>query len=242
MQQSIQFDNSSKFDRDLRLIFDSLETADGVFEPSAGSFALAECVHGLSGSFLDLGTGTGIISIVVSKKASSLLATDCSTKAVQCAERNFKRFGVRAEVRKSDMFDRVIEKFDYVVFNPPVHVHETELDRWCKNGVKRLLPATFNEFTSVVARPVFKYSIRSVLKTFYRAATRHLNPGGMMFVNTLSSDIRWLSDWVGGNARLTLCRHTAQFCIVAIAPLGQAQEGAQRATHHLVSFDETTWA
>jgi hypothetical protein len=123
------------------------------------------------------------------------------------------------------MFDGITETFDCIAFSPPVHVHETELDRWCKNRLKRLLPPTFNDFTSAIARPIFKYSIRPVIKTFYREASRHLNPGGVMFVNTLSSDIRWLSDWIAGDARLTLCRHSAQFCIVAIAPLGQSSEG-----------------
>jgi methylase of polypeptide subunit release factors len=227
MDQALQFDESSGFDIDLLRIFDGLETADGVFKPNAGSVALAQCVRGLTGSFLDLGTGTGFASIVISQRAGLLLATDCSASAVQCAKRNFKRFGVHAEVRASDMFDHIAETFDYIIFNPPVHAHETEFDRRCKNGLKRLFPTTFNHFASVFARPIFKHSIRSVIRIFYLEASHHLNPGGTMFVNTLSPDISWLSEWIAGDARLIVCRHSAQFCIVAITPFGSIKEGSR---------------
>jgi methylase of polypeptide subunit release factors len=227
MYQPVQFEELSESDTYLLRILEGLETAEGVFKPNASSVALAECVRGLSGSFLDLGTGTGFASIVISQRAGLLLATDCSASAVQCAKRNFKRFGVHAEVRTSDMFDRVAETFDYIVFNPPVHAHETELDRRCKNGLKRLFPTAFNHFASVFARPVFKHSIRSVIRIFYLEACRHLNPGGTMFVNTLSPDISWLSDWIAGDARLRVCRHSGQFCIVAITPFESITRGVE---------------
>jgi methylase of polypeptide subunit release factors len=227
MRPSVQCDKSSGVDGDLLRIIDGLEMADGVFRPNAGSLALAECVRGLSGSFLDLGAGTGFISIVVSQSADSLLATDCSTPAVRCAERNFRRFGVNAEARVSDMFESVAETFDYIVFNPPVQTRETELDRRFKNGLKQLLPTTLTALVSAVARPVFKHSIRSVISRFYVEASRHLNPGGTIFVNTLSSDIQWLINLIAGGAQLTECRRSAQFCIVAIKPFLPATKGVE---------------
>ena len=212
---------------ELLRIFEALETADGVFKPDAGTFALAECLLGLSGSFLDLGTGTGFVSIVISQSADTLLATDCSTAAVQCAERNFKRFGVHGEVRQSDMFESVTETFDYIIFNPPVHAEETELDRRFKNRLKRSLPTPLKALVSTIARPIFKHSIRSVISRFYIEASRHMNPGGTIFVNTLSPDVRWLSDLTAGRAQLTEIRSSAHFCIVAIAPVEPAPKGVE---------------
>jgi methylase of polypeptide subunit release factors len=206
-------------DEDLLRIADGLESADGVFEPKASSFALAASVRGRSGSFLDLGTGTGFLSIVISLSADAVLATDCSPAAVQCAKRNFRRFGVQAEVRRSDMFEHVSERFDYIVFNPPVHRGESEFDRRFKNRLKRILPTSLSTLLSVVARPIFKYSLRSVVADFYLEASRHLNPGGSMIVNTLSPDTRWLSDLIAGRARLTERRRASEYCIVEIAPL-----------------------
>lgn len=213
-----QCEKPSGVDDDLLRIVDGLELADGVFEPKASSFALAASVRGRSGSFLDLGTGTGFLSIVISLSADAVLATDCSPAAVQCAKRNFRRFGVHAEVRLSDMFEHVAERFDYIVFNPPVHRRETERDRRFKNRLKRILPTTLSALVSVVARPIFKYSLRSVVREFYLEASHHLHPGGAMFVNILSSDTRWLSDLIAGRARLTECRSSGEYCIVEIAP------------------------
>jgi SAM-dependent methyltransferase len=159
-----QCERSSGVDDDLLRIVEGLELADGVFEPKAGSFALAASVRGLSGSFLDLGTGTGFLSIVISLSADAVLATDCSPAAVQCAKRNFRRFGVHSEVRLSDMFEHVSERFDYIVFNPPIHHRETELDRRLKNRLKRMFPPTLNALVSAVARPIFKYSSLSPSK------------------------------------------------------------------------------
>ena len=220
-------DKLLEVDRDLLRIIDGLERADGVFDPNAGSLALAASVRGLSGSFLDLGTGTGFVSIVISQSADAVLATDCSAAAVRCAKRNFLRFGVHAEVRVSNMFERIVEKFDYVVFDPPLHTRETELHRFFKNRLKRLLPTTLNDFAPVVARPILKHSRRSVIRNFYLEAASYLNLGGAMFVNTLSSDSHWLSDLIAGRARLTERRRVAEYCIVEIAPFGPIKRGAE---------------
>lgn len=209
-------------DRDLLSIVDRLELADGVFAPKGGSFGLAASVRGVSGSVLDLGTGTGFLSIVMASSASAVLATDCSPAAVQCATRNLRRFGIQAEVRQSHMFEQVPERFDYIVFNPPVHEGETERDRRFKNAVKRKFPTTVNALTSIATRTVFKYSVRSVVAAFYLEASRHLNPGGAMLVNILSPDTGWLSDLIAGRARLTERRRSRDYCIVEIAPFADA--------------------
>jgi methylase of polypeptide subunit release factors len=218
MGLAIQRAETSPVDDDLLRILNELEVADGVFKPNAGSVAMAECVRGLKGSFLDLGTGTGFVSLVISQSSNEVLATDCSTAAVECTKRNFRRFGVQAEVRLSDMFERVPETFNYVLFNPPVNVSETEFDRRFKNGFKSLLPTSLKELVSLISKPVLKYSIRPVIGAFYREASQHLRPGGSMLVNTLSPDIDWLHDLVAGRAHLTVYKRRTQFCIVAIIP------------------------
>lgn len=214
-------------DDDLLQILNELEVAEGVFRPNAGSFAMAESVRGLTGSFLDLGTGTGIVSIVISQSPNVVLATDCSITAVECTKRNFRRFGVQSEVRLSDMFDRIPETFDYVLFNPPVNLQETELDRRFKNGFKSLLPSRLNALVSLISKPVFGYTIRSVISNFYSEASHHLRPGGSLLVNTLSSDINWLYDLVADQAQLTECQRCDRSCIVAITPLKQLAKGIE---------------
>lgn len=76
---------------------------------------------------LDIGTGSGCISIELAKKLKNknveILATDVSPNALMVALDNANRFDVIRKVifRKSDIYSKIrpIEKFDLIVSNPP---------------------------------------------------------------------------------------------------------------------------
>jgi len=76
---------------------------------------------------LDIGTGTGCISIELAKKFKEkdieILAVDISSDALQVALDNANKFDVIRKVifRKSDIYSKIrpIEKFDLIVSNPP---------------------------------------------------------------------------------------------------------------------------
>jgi methylase of polypeptide subunit release factors len=223
-------DTDAGIDGDLTNIAESMEVLDAVFAPAAGSIAVAAAIRGRSGSFLDLGTGTGFLSIIMAESADAVLATDCSHTALECAARNFRRFGIDAEVRRSDRFDRIPETFDCIAFNPPIFRNETEFARQVKNRLKRILPGGVSAMVSALARPIFERSLRSVVTEFYREGSRHLNPGGVMVVNVLSPDTRWLSALIAGRARLTERRRAATYCIVEIAPIVGDGPGATGAS------------
>jgi HemK-related putative methylase len=72
---------------------------------------------------LDLGTGSGIGAIAAARKARSVLATDINPHAVRCARINVLLNGLedRVEVRQSDLFAGLAERFDVVLFNPPYY-------------------------------------------------------------------------------------------------------------------------
>ena len=70
---------------------------------------------------LDLGTGSGAISIVLSKLyGHDMTAVDISKKALAVAKKNDKKFGTNIKFVRSNMTDKVLgERFDFVVSNPP---------------------------------------------------------------------------------------------------------------------------
>lgn len=78
-------------------------------------------------NILDIGTGTGCISIELAKKFKEkdieILAVDISSDALQVALNNANKFDVIRKVifRKSDIFSKIrpIEKFNLIVSNPP---------------------------------------------------------------------------------------------------------------------------
>ncbi len=80
---------------------------------------------------LDVGTGTGVLGLLLARAGAQVTATDLSPDAVACARENAERLSVsdRMEVVEADLFAE--GRFDLVICNPPWLPHEavTALDR-----------------------------------------------------------------------------------------------------------------
>jgi release factor glutamine methyltransferase len=72
---------------------------------------------------LDLGTGSGCIAIALTKNVANckIFASDISDKALESAKKNASLNGVADSISfiKSDLFEDIEGKFDYIVSNPP---------------------------------------------------------------------------------------------------------------------------
>ncbi|MDD4082010.1 MAG: methyltransferase [Sphaerochaetaceae bacterium] len=71
---------------------------------------------------LDLGTGTGILSIFCADSSNNITATDCSKKALSCAQLNAKLNNVSNKIKfKLGSWFKPIkdEKFDLILSDPP---------------------------------------------------------------------------------------------------------------------------
>ena len=99
----------------------------GVFAPVRGEYvelvarALAEQVRGGLGGrrAFDVGTGTGVLAILLARAGAQVVATDVDPRAVTSARENAARFGVadRVEVVQVDLFPEGRARL--VVANPP---------------------------------------------------------------------------------------------------------------------------
>jgi len=109
---------------------------ENVYEPAEDSFLFAENLKTREGdSVLDIGTGCGILGIVVSKKASSVVALDVNPFAVRCARENARINGVvdKMSFVQGDLFAplRAEQRFDLILFNAPyVPVEDGQDDSW----------------------------------------------------------------------------------------------------------------
>lgn len=71
---------------------------------------------------LELGAGTGLISIFAAKKGGFITASDISLTAVYNVEKNIKMNDANVEVVHSDLFDDVPHRrYDYIIINPPYY-------------------------------------------------------------------------------------------------------------------------
>lgn len=107
---------------------------DSVYPPREDSRLMVEVLekHDFSGKHvLDMGTGTGILAYVALQQgAEAVTAVDVNPVALRNAMENIGESEVdvnRAVFVESDLFKKVSESFDVIVFNPPYVPGEEEL-------------------------------------------------------------------------------------------------------------------
>ena len=137
---------------------------DKVYEPADDTFLLAKnLLVKKSDNVLEIGTGTGIIAIIASKKVKRVVAVDINRYAVECAKKNSEINLARVDIRWGDLFDPVDEeKFDLILFNTPyLPIEDDEL-------VDDELEAAWNGGKDG----------RFVINRFIEGLVEHLNPAG----------------------------------------------------------------
>ena len=76
---------------------------------------------------LELGCGTGSISVWASKKGAAVTASDINQKALDNVKENAVRNDVAIESQKSDLFENLkVNDYDYVLINPPYYAEEAK--------------------------------------------------------------------------------------------------------------------
>jgi len=95
-----------------------------VYEPAEDSFLLATYASSLKGRILEVGCGSGIVSLSAARASASnsVLGLDINPAAVECSQRNAEANGIKnASFAVSDLFSALPkgEKFDSILFNPP---------------------------------------------------------------------------------------------------------------------------
>ncbi|MEM4336791.1 MAG: methyltransferase [Candidatus Woesearchaeota archaeon] len=99
-------------------------TAPGVFSKNKidnGTYILIENAQVKEKSkLLDLGCGYGAVGIVFAKvKKCDVVMADSNERAVELAKMNAHLNGVKCDVRVTNIFQGIPEKFDTILLNPP---------------------------------------------------------------------------------------------------------------------------
>lgn len=122
-----------------------IEVCDGVYEPSEDSILLLELIEVEDEEkVLEIGCGSGMISLHCARVGCEVTAVDISKKATKNTLRNSLRNRLDIDVKVSDLFSDLSGRWDTIIFNPPYLPEVRELDsdpRWDggKNGDETIL-------------------------------------------------------------------------------------------------------
>ena len=189
----------------------SLTRLPGVYPPQHDTWllagALAEAGISPGASVLDIGCGTGALSIAAARiRPRSITAVDVSRRAVLAALINTAVHGIRAEVSHGDAFEVVAGRtFDLVLANPPYVPGKCDPPR----GRHRAWDAGVDG--------------REVLDRLCANAPLLLAPGGTLLVvhSGLCDEDRTLHQLRGGDLK-------AQVVVRADVPFGPVMRGRRR--------------
>lgn len=101
---------------------DGLDMAEDpeVYPPSEDSILLTESLDIRIGEkVLEIGTGSGIVSIQCALNGADVVCGDINPRAVALARKNAAANGVDIDVRETDVYSNIEGRFDTIVFNLP---------------------------------------------------------------------------------------------------------------------------
>lgn len=122
---------------------------------------------------LDMCTGSGCIIISIAKNVMDLQCTgsDVSKQALLVAKENAKQNEVEVEWNRSDLFENINEKFDFILSNPPYIATAKIL---------KLMPEVrdFEPFEALDGKEDGLYFYRQIIEK----APEYLNPDGYLYM------------------------------------------------------------
>ncbi len=85
---------------------------------------------------LDIGCGSGVIGLTLKSKlpTSKVTLSDISKEALSVATQNAERLNLEVELIQSDVFEKIPQKYDIIISNPPYIMDNEEIEDIVKNN------------------------------------------------------------------------------------------------------------
>lgn len=133
----------------------------GVYQTSGDSDLMAQSVEIKNNEkFLEIGCGTGVVSIAVAKRAAQGIGVDINERAVENSRHNAElQRCTNVDFLVSNVFEEVKGKFDVIICNPPYTKHEV------KDTIDRMFWDPEDEMK----------------REFFKKAGAYLNPNGRIY-------------------------------------------------------------
>lgn len=116
-------------------------------------------------SLLELGSGSGLVSIVAAKAGADVVASDLSPKALENTRINANDNQVQIRLLHSNLFDNIDkQRFDWIVINPPYYARkvnsEADLAWYCGENFEyfRKLFASLKDYTHASSEVIIVFT------------------------------------------------------------------------------------
>ncbi|MFO7991937.1 MAG: HemK2/MTQ2 family protein methyltransferase [Thermoplasmata archaeon] len=99
----------------------TIRDREGVYSPDDDTYMLLDLVQvEPDEDVLEIGCGSGIISLHCAEKGASVTASDIDPSALELTMENAELNGIELEgILLSDLFENVVGTWEVIVFNPP---------------------------------------------------------------------------------------------------------------------------
>jgi len=155
----------------------ALDVPATVYYPMEDSLFLAKLLEKKSlvnKKVLDMGCGSGFLSIIMAKGKAQVTGADISRDAVKATNNNAERNNVSVTCIQSDLFSVINGTFDLIVFNPP-YLPEGADAKYLGKEKSHLVGGKTG---------------REVVEKFIKQAKSHLNNGGkiLLLISSLTGE------------------------------------------------------
>jgi len=163
----------------------SVSVWPGVFHPglfSSTHFLLDYLEEqNISGSkLLELGCGTGLISITCAKQGALVTSSDLNQLALQNTKHNADQENVILKLIHSDLFSSIDKQFfDWIIINPPYYAHDPKSDEelawYCGKDFEyfQKLFSTLNPYLHTGSQVIMVLSQSCELEKIKEVARKH---------------------------------------------------------------------
>ncbi|MBK5278703.1 MAG: methyltransferase [Bacteroidia bacterium] len=128
-------------------------------------------------SLLELGCGTGLLSIICARNAALVTATDLSQRCIENVTFNAKQNQASITIIQSDLFDSIDKQtFDWIIINPPYYARnpkdEAELAWHCGHEFEyfQKLFSTLRSYTNANSQVIMVLTLGCELDKIFAIA------------------------------------------------------------------------
>lgn len=134
-----------------------------IYQPDEDTFLFTKIIsEQVKSPILELGSGSGYTGIYLLKRKFKVDFSDINKNSIKIINKNIKLNNLKAKVINSNLFDKIKERYNTIIFNPP-YIPTEELHGYKGNDVNG-----------------GKEGIEVILNTL-EIANQHLNPNGKFF-------------------------------------------------------------